>query len=223
MSTTQGVDEAKALVASDNTVGRVKLTDGMDVVDVLDLASANPLAVAILDANGDQITSFGGGAGDVAHDSADSGNPVKIGGKAYSPDGTTPGTAVAENDRSHAKTDLDGLLYVQTMNPQNWSYHDDDTSAVTTDGTVHSDPGDGFAVFITDIVFSIGVATASSIFLEEGSSTILGPYYLPATAGAGLVVHFQTPHRCSASTAILVTNTGATTFAIDIHGFVSAV
>ena len=45
----------------DNTIGRVKLTDGTDVADILDLTSANPLAVAILDGDGAQITSFGGG------------------------------------------------------------------------------------------------------------------------------------------------------------------
>lgn len=162
-------------------------------------------------------------AGDVAHDSPDSGNPVKIGFKAVSPDGTAPGTAVAENDRTNAKGDLDGRQYVATMHPENWSYHDDDVAAVTTDGAVHADPGDGFAVFITDIVFSIGAATASSIFIEESTTKILGPYYLEAIAGRGLAIHFQTPKRCTASTAILVTNTGSISFSIDILGFVAAV
>jgi hypothetical protein len=50
-----------ALPTGDNTVGRVKITDGTDVLDVLDLTNSNPAAVAIVDANGDQITSFGGG------------------------------------------------------------------------------------------------------------------------------------------------------------------
>jgi len=39
----------------------VKIGDGTDLADVLDLTNANPLAVAILDGNGTQITSFGGG------------------------------------------------------------------------------------------------------------------------------------------------------------------
>ena len=39
----------------------VKIGDGTDIADVLDLTNANPLAVAILDADGTQITSFGGG------------------------------------------------------------------------------------------------------------------------------------------------------------------
>lgn len=59
----------------DNTLGRVKITDGVDVADVLDLASANPLAVAILDGSGDQITSFGGGT-QYTEDAAAAANPV---------------------------------------------------------------------------------------------------------------------------------------------------
>lgn len=39
----------------------VKIGDGTDIADVLDLTNANPLAVAILDGDGTQITSFGGG------------------------------------------------------------------------------------------------------------------------------------------------------------------
>lgn len=49
------------LQAGDSTVGRVKLTDGTDVADILDLSNSNPLTVAIVDGSGDQITSFGGG------------------------------------------------------------------------------------------------------------------------------------------------------------------
>jgi hypothetical protein len=50
-----------ALATGDNTVGRVKLTDGTDVADILDLPNSNPLAVAMVDGSGNQITSFGGG------------------------------------------------------------------------------------------------------------------------------------------------------------------
>lgn len=49
------------LQTGDNTVGRVKLTDGTDVADILGLSNSNPLTVAIVDGSGDQITSFGGG------------------------------------------------------------------------------------------------------------------------------------------------------------------
>jgi hypothetical protein len=162
-------------------------------------------------------------SGDVAHDSPDAGEPVKIGAKAYSPDGTTPGTAVAEADRTHLKTDLDGRLYISRADPVAFHYHDDDAAAVTTDGTLKADPGDGFAVFITNISFSIGAATASTLFIEEGSTKIWGPHNLPATIGAGFNIALDPPLRCTASTAILITNTGSIVFAIDVDGFVAAV
>jgi hypothetical protein len=50
-----------ALPTGTNTIGSVKLTDGTDTADVLDLTNSNPLTVAIVDGAGSQITSFGGG------------------------------------------------------------------------------------------------------------------------------------------------------------------
>lgn len=53
--------DVATIAAGDNAIGRVKLTDGTDVADVLDLTNSNPLTVAIVDGSGSQITSFGGG------------------------------------------------------------------------------------------------------------------------------------------------------------------
>lgn len=70
------------LQTADNTVGRVKITDGTDVADVLDLANTNPLTVAIVDGSGSQITSFGGSGGTAEVDDSaftaatDSGTPI---------------------------------------------------------------------------------------------------------------------------------------------------
>lgn len=50
-----------AIPTGTNTIGSVKITDGTDVVDVLDLTNSNPITVAIVDGSGDQIISFGGG------------------------------------------------------------------------------------------------------------------------------------------------------------------
>lgn len=64
-----------ALPAGDLAIGRVKLTDGTDVADVLDLTNSNPLTVAIVDANGDQVVSFGGGT-QYTEDAPAAANPV---------------------------------------------------------------------------------------------------------------------------------------------------
>lgn len=64
-----------AIPTGDNAIGRVKLTDGTDVADILDLTNSNPLTVAIVDGSGDQITSFGGGT-QYTEDAAAAANPV---------------------------------------------------------------------------------------------------------------------------------------------------
>lgn len=50
-----------ALPAGDAVVGRVKLTDGTNVASVRDTGASDSLNVAIVDAAGGQITTFGGG------------------------------------------------------------------------------------------------------------------------------------------------------------------
>lgn len=159
-------------------------------------------------------------SGDVAHDSTDAGEPVKVGMKAFSPDGTTPGTAVAENDRTDAKGDLDGRLFTNARHPRWWSFHSDGSSALT-DEAVQADPGDGFQIVITEITFSTGAATACNIFFEEGSTKILGPWYLEAVAGRGLM--WRGEKHVTASTALTVTTSAAIAQSLDVQGYIQAV
>ena len=112
-------------------------------------------------------------------------------------------------------------LVVRGVDPQAWSYHADSTTTVKTDDEVKADPGDGFAIYVGTIVFSTGAATASSIFFEEGASKVLGPYYTEAVAGRGCNLVFDPPKKITASTALTVTNTGSTTYSIDVTGFVA--
>ena len=85
-----------ALPTGDATLGRVKITDGTDVADVLDLTTYNPLAVAVVDANGDQVTAFGGGT-QYTEDAAAAANPV---GNAF--------IVVREDARAGSLTTTDG-------------------------------------------------------------------------------------------------------------------
>lgn len=159
-------------------------------------------------------------SGDVAHDAVDAGEPVKIGYRAFSPDGTTPGTAVAENDRTNAKGDLDGRQFVNDEHPRWWSYHLN-TSTAQTDTSVQADPGDGFQIVITDIQFSNGAATAINMFLEEGLTTIWGPIYLEAINGRGYV--WKGKKHVTASTALTLTTSSSTAHSVEILGYIQAV
>ena len=160
--------------------------------------------------------------GDAAHDAAAAGNPVLLAGIAQDMDDTAPPNQVAtEADAVRLATDRDGALFVRPFGPRIWSYHENSSSALT-DASVHAAPAAGLSIYVTDIVFSSGAASAINIFLEEGASTVLGPYYLEATAGRGLAIHLGTPKKITAATALTVTTSAAIAHGIDITGFIAA-
>ena len=140
-------------------------------------------------------------------------------GVAQNTDDTAPPNRVsAEADATRLATDRDGAVFVRPYGPQIWSYHENSSSALT-DASVHVLPGAGLSLYVTDIVVSTGAATAMNIFFEEGASTVLGPWYLEAVAGRGLSLHFQTPKKITANTALTVTTSAAIAHSIDVTGF----
>lgn len=158
--------------------------------------------------------------GDVAHDAAAAGNPLLIAGAAQDNDDTAPPNRVStEGDATRLATDFDGSLHVRPHGPQLWSYHVNGSSALT-DASVHAAPGANLSLYVTDIVFSSGAATAINMFFEESTTTVLGPYYLEATAGRGMSVHFQTPKKITANTALTVTTSAAIAHSIDVTGYI---
>jgi len=98
------------LAAGDSLIGRVKLSDGTTVATVRDLAANDALNVAIVDASGGQITSFGGGtqyAEDATHVSGDLGTMALTVRK-----DTAAATAGTDGDYQPPITDASGRLHV---------------------------------------------------------------------------------------------------------------
>lgn len=190
-----------ALPAGTNAIGKLAANSGVDIGDV-------------------DVTSIPGIVGTIADDSTTPGAPVMVGGMAKSPDGTDPGSVSAENDVARVYTDLNRRMLVNDEHPRWWSYHVDGSSALT-DASVQADPGDGFQIVITDIIFSNGAATAINMFLEEGSTKILGPIYLEAINGRGFV--WKGKKHVTASTAVTITTSSATAHSVEILGYIQAV
>lgn len=158
-------------------------------------------------------------SGDVAHDTADAGEPVKVGFKAYNFDGTAPQTAVAEGDRVNAIANPEGIQYVETAHPRFWHVSADYASA-QTNATVKAAPGASLSLYITDISISNG-ATAGNITLLDGSGgTVLYEIY-PAING-GATLNLKNPIRLTANTALCITSTTVTTHAVFVAGFIAA-
>jgi hypothetical protein len=144
---------------------------------------------------------------------------VLVAGVAQNGDDTAPPNRVdAESDATRLATDWDGAVYVRPHGPQIWTYHLN-TSTAQTDASVHAAPGSGLSLYVGTIVFSSGAATAINMFLEEGASTVMGPYYLEATAGRGMVVQFNPPRKITANTALTITTSASIAHAVDITGF----
>jgi hypothetical protein len=157
--------------------------------------------------------------GDVAHSVAAAGNPVLLAGVSQNHDDTAPPNRVdAESDATRLATDWDGSLFVRPHGPQVWTYHLN-TSTAQTDTTVHAAPGSGLSLYVGTIVFSSGAGTAINMFLEEGASTVMGPYYLEAVAGRGMAVQFNPPRKITANTALTLTTSASIAHSVDITGF----
>jgi hypothetical protein len=101
-----------ALVAGAAEIGRVRITDGTDLLDILDLTNSNPAAVAIVDANGDQITSFGGGT-QYTEDAAAAANPVATALNLVRDDARGGALTTTDGDNVAARGTNAGELYVK--------------------------------------------------------------------------------------------------------------
>lgn len=194
---TGAVTVSAALPAGTNAIGKLAANSGVDIGDV-------------------DVTTIPGIEGDVAHDAADSGSPVKIGGKAYNQDGTVPGTAVAEGDRANFITDVYGRQFVETSHPNLWSASAD-YAAAQTNATVKAAPGAGLSLYITDIIISNG-ATAGNITLLDGSGGTV-KFELYAAITGGVAHSLRTPIKLTANTLLAITSTTVTTHSVTISGF----
>lgn len=162
------------------------------------------------------VLTIPGVVGTIASGAADTGNPIKIGGRAD----TTFVTAVDDGDRVDALFDVYGSMYVRPDQPNKWSYHENSSSALT-DASVQGAPVGGFSIYVTDIILSNGSTSALNVFIEEATTTILGPYYLEAVPGRSIHIRFNTPKKCTAATAITATTSAAVAHSLDILGFIA--
>lgn len=209
------------LSATDNAVLDnidADLTTIIGHVDGLETSnSAIQTAVQIMDDWDNGASDGASVSGDVAHDTADAGEPVKIGMKAYEHDGTAPQTAVAEWDRVNAIADLTGRQYVATEHPRYFHVSADYASA-QTNTSVQASPWAWLALNITDIVISNWATTWNITLLNGSGGTVLFEIY-PAVNG-WVSISLKNPIKLSDATALCITSTSVTTHSVFISGFI---
>jgi hypothetical protein len=183
------------------------------------ITACNTGAVVISSGTVTTVTTLTGSG--IAHDSADSGNPHKIGAKATA--SILGGTPVAAADRTDLYAGLDG---VQIMRPH--TSLEDIISEVksNTDGSSTAMTG-GFAatasqrIYLTSLMISNSSATNITVDIRDGSAgSVLATFPVPANGGC---IHaFPVPLRFSANTALAFDgSTAATTLTVSCVGFKS--
>ena len=160
-----------------------------------------------VDDNGGSLTVDA--AGDVAHDAADSGNPLKIGVKAIS---TLP-AVVATNDRANAVGDLFGRQLVAEAPLLQYVKGTTADLTDTTSTSVIAAGGASITLLITDVIVTNSDAdTATVVKFQDGSggTTVWRGY--AKEAGGGFCKQFKTPLALTSNTGLFVAceTTGAT-------------
>ena len=224
----------------------VRLSDGTNPITTLPVSIAGTVTIAgavtnagtfAVQENGPALTALqimddwdnaaSDGAsvsGDVAHDAADAGEPVKLGAKAES--GLSGITLVADGDRTNLHAGLDGVLIVRPH-----TNLEDVTSdrATNTDGASTAfaggmaAPGSGIFLRITSVTICNSSASFCTVDLRDGSAgSVL--WTLPVPATGGVVQTFDPPLKLSANTALAYDASAATTtLTISANGFKSKV
>lgn len=167
------------------------------------------------------VTRLPGVAGDVAHDAADGGNPVKVGGRAR--DSLDDATMVAEGDRIDFVGDLDGVqihkLYCPLANilVERVTITSGTSTALSTFGATAS-----VRNHVTTIIVYNDTTANDFVDIRDGTAgSVLATIPLPAKGGA--VLNFPLPLRQpTANTALAYdVNTGGSTIYLTFIGFKS--
>jgi hypothetical protein len=206
---TFAVQVDSALPAGTNAIGKLAANTGV-TIGAVELAASQTLAA---------LTTLTGGG--IAHDSADSGNPHKVGGVAIA--GLSTATLVAAADRTNLYAGTDGALIVR---PQSGLEDLVSGVAAITDGSSTSTiaaQGSGVKTYITDVTIANTSATAVTVDIRDGAAGSV-KWTFPVPAGGGVTHSFSSPLGFTANTAVCSDpSASASTVTVSLAGFKSKV
>lgn len=219
-------------VGTDGTNARVFKTDasGELQIDVLTMPTVTVTGTVASTQSGTwniatltSITNTVNTGGDVANDSADSGNPVKVGYQAR----TSDPTAVANADRVNGYADALGKQVIQPYAPSSlsWQYAAPAGGILNSvDVTAKAAAGAGIRNYVSALqVINSNNTTGTEVIIKDGS-TVIHRGWAQANGG-GYALSFARPLQGTANTAIViaeVTNTATQGVLVNLQGFTAA-
>jgi hypothetical protein len=197
-----------------------QLTDGTNSASVLatilalktDLSSV--AGTATLNGGVAGLMGIGGSA---AHSSAASGNPVQVGGVVS----TALDTSLVASDAARMLMTTAQQLVIKPYGTaeNDWQF----TGVLTTTTAVAAKAlgAAGIRNYVTDISFQNTSATATTVLLQDGVTTI-AQWNAPASMAAPVSILFNTPRKGTAATAMNVNcGTAAANVLINVGGYQS--
>lgn len=204
-----------ALTTGSATIGKLAANSGVDIgdVDVLSLPNVAQATAANLKCEP---------AGNIAHDSGDSGNPVKVGAKAITD--LAAATMVAAADRTDLYADLDGVLITKVHCPYNnlLSERVSNTDGASTALTTFGATANARNMITCIVVHNAHASTNGYVDIRDGTAgNVLMTIPLPATGGA--VIPLNPPLRQPTANTALAYDVSAaiTTVYLSFVGFKS--
>lgn len=198
-------------------VGVMALTRRIDTV-ASSAGTTGDYATLNTDANG-RLYTTAQVAGAVAHDAANSGNPILNGGRATnSIEGVTQ---VANGDRTYFQADLNGVQLVRphTTLEEHISERVSDTAGTSTAFTNFAAGGAGVHNYVCDVTITNTSATDAYVDLRDGTAGSV-IWTFPAPANSGATHSFSLPLKGAANTALAYDVSAAiTTMYISVNGF----
>lgn len=151
--------------------------------------------------------------GNVAHDTADSGNPLKIGTRARN----AVLTSAANDDRTDAVGTLQGYVITYPYALPQSALTGTASSTGTGDTAVIAAQGVGITINVTTITIYNDSTTNTFVNIKDGATTRL---VVPAPAKGGAMVTLPSPLRLTANTALNFASASAvTTMYVSAVGF----
>ena len=206
--------DTTGVISVDDNGATLSVDDGGGALTVDGTVGISGTVTVDLGANNDVVC-----AGDVAHDAANSGNPILAGARATnSIEGVTQ---VANGDRTYLQADLNGVLISRphTTLEEIISERVSNTNGTSTAFTNFAAGGAGIHNYVTDVTVFNSSATDGYVDFRDGTAgSIIWTFPLPA--GGGATHSFSVPLKGAANTALAYDVSGAlTTVYISVNGF----
>jgi hypothetical protein len=210
-----------ALTTSTASIGKLASNSGV-TIGAVEIAAAQTLATVTTCSTVTTVSTLTGGG--VAHDGADSGNPIKVGARAAAT--LSDDTMVVNADRTDMVSDLDGALIVRSGFPLGDLISERVTN---TDGTSTAFSNFGAVANTRSYITAISVYNSSATdgyidFRDGTAGSVLFTVPIPTLSGCVVAMGGTPLFRTTANTALAYDVSGAlSTVYISVSGFKSKV